>query len=58
MIWEMVLCLGMNWGVCGTTLISEYPSQQSCQEALDGIRFTSDAPKRGAVAFCRPRAAK
>jgi len=51
----MILCIGVYWGGCGSIVVTDYPSQQDCQSAVDGMRFPSDAPKRGAVAYCRPK---
>lgn len=53
MIWQMVMCIGVYWGGCGSYMVADYPDESACQRALSSMRFPPDSSKRGAVAYCR-----
>ena len=62
-MWQLVICIGVSWGGCGSYQESTYPTEDSCYRALREMK-TGDQPvsesgsKRNTVAFCRPIEAK
>ena len=58
--WVLHVCIGVSWAGCGSRMMYEYPTEESCYRALRELR-TGDQPtaesskKRNSVAVCYPK---
>lgn len=51
MIWELFICLNMNWlSICQTSVIGYYPDEAACIRAMD--RFTPSDRQRVDFKLC------
>lgn len=57
MIYQLVVCIGVYYGSCGTREVHEFAQRADCFDAVKAFRFYGDHGKRGAIAFCIPKKA-
>lgn len=52
MIYELVLCAGMFFGLCGQSARYDYPSFEQCEQARKSIPATAIG---SGYAICKPK---
>jgi len=55
MIYQLVVCIGVYYGSCGTREVHEFTQRADCLAAVKSFRFYEEDRRRGAMAFCLPK---
>lgn len=54
MIYQLVVCIGVYFGSCGTREVYPFAQRADCLDAVKSFRFVEQDHRRGAFAFCLP----